>query len=53
MSASGIFRGIKHLQVFTCWLQLVEDIFLLFSYLKAAEVNQKSRTESVSVHFIP
>ncbi|KAF4099219.1 hypothetical protein G5714_019345 [Onychostoma macrolepis] len=46
MSARGVFRGIKHLQVFTCWLQLVEDIFILFSYLRAAEVNQMSRTES-------
>ncbi|XP_043075449.1 connector enhancer of kinase suppressor of ras 3-like [Puntigrus tetrazona] len=46
MSARGLFRGIKHLQVFTCWLQLVEDIFVLFSYLKAAEVTRMSRTRS-------
>ncbi|XP_016410585.1 interactor protein for cytohesin exchange factors 1-like isoform X1 [Sinocyclocheilus rhinocerous] len=46
MSARVIFRGIKYLQVFTCWLQLVEDIFVLVSYLKAAEVNQMSRTEA-------
>ncbi|XP_052441693.1 connector enhancer of kinase suppressor of ras 3 [Carassius gibelio] len=46
MSAWGVFRALKHLQGFTCWIQLVEDIFILFSYLKSVEVNQMSRTES-------
>ncbi|XP_048064031.1 connector enhancer of kinase suppressor of ras 3-like [Megalobrama amblycephala] len=48
MSARVIFRGIKYLQIFTCWLQLVEDIYILVSSLKAAEENHRmnGRTES-------
>ncbi|KAK9956256.1 hypothetical protein ABG768_014001 [Culter alburnus] len=48
MSARVIFRGIKYLQIFTCWLQLVEDIYILVSSLKAAEENHRMnrRTES-------
>ncbi|XP_067273059.1 interactor protein for cytohesin exchange factors 1 [Pseudorasbora parva] len=41
MSARAIFRGIKYLQVFTCWIQLVEDIYILVSSLKAAEENRR------------
>lgn len=45
MSARGIFRGIRYLQVFTCWIQMVE--FIIFSSLRAAKT-RKMETEADS-----